>query len=184
VYRGRAESVDIFEMGMSRNFFLLGAVFAGLSVAAGAFGAHSLKAIIPADMLVVFETAARYQMYHALALMIVGGMLPPVPKRGLQVAGWCFVIGIVLFSGSLYVLAVTAMRWVGAITPLGGAAFLTGWLALAWSLWQKKNDERMSALHPAQVAVRLPVMEPHAPDELTNEPSNRWPSPVKRRLSS
>lgn len=124
---------------MSRNFLLLGAVFAGLSVAAGAFGAHSLKGVISADRLVVFETAARYQMYHALALLMAGGMLPHIPERSLRVAGWCFVTGIVLFCGSLYVLAFTATRWVGAITPLGGAAFLAGWLVLAWNLWQKKE---------------------------------------------
>jgi uncharacterized membrane protein YgdD (TMEM256/DUF423 family) len=125
---------------MSRKFLLLGAVFAGLSVAAGAFGAHSLKGLISADRLVVFETAARYQMYHALALLIVGGILPHGGSaRSYRVAGWCFVVGIVLFSGSLYVIAFTATRWVGAITPLGGAAFLAGWISLAWNLWQKKE---------------------------------------------
>jgi uncharacterized membrane protein YgdD (TMEM256/DUF423 family) len=124
---------------MSRNFILIGAVFAALSVAAGAFGAHSLKAIIPAEMLTVFETAARYQMYHALALLIVGGMASHVPERDIRIAGWCFVTGIVLFSGSLYIVALTGTRWVGAITPLGGAAFLAGWIALAWNLWQKKG---------------------------------------------
>jgi uncharacterized membrane protein YgdD (TMEM256/DUF423 family) len=124
---------------MSRNFTLIGAVFAALSVAAGAFGAHSLKAIVPAEMLTVFETAARYQMYHALALLIVGGMASHVPERDIRIAGWCFVNGIVLFSGSLYIVALTGTRWVGAITPLGGAAFLAGWIALAWNLWQKKG---------------------------------------------
>jgi len=124
---------------MSRKFVLLGVVFAGLSVAAGAFGAHSLKSVISADRLVVFETAARYQMYHALALLMVGGMLSHIPERGLRVAGWCFVAGILLFCGSLYVIAFTGTRWVGAITPLGGAAFLVGWLVLAWNLWQKKE---------------------------------------------
>jgi uncharacterized membrane protein YgdD (TMEM256/DUF423 family) len=124
---------------MSRNFLLLGAVFAGLSVAAGAFGAHSLKGLIAADRLVVFETAARYQMYHALALLIVGGMLTHLPEQNIRVAGWCFVAGIALFSGSLYVIAFTTLRWVGVFTPLGGAAFLVGWIALAWNLWQKKR---------------------------------------------
>jgi uncharacterized membrane protein YgdD (TMEM256/DUF423 family) len=90
-------------------------------------------------MLTVFETAARYQMYHALALLIVGGMASHVPERDIRIAGWCFVTGIVLFSGSLYIVALTGTRWVGAITPLGGAAFLAGWIALAWNLWQKKG---------------------------------------------
>jgi uncharacterized membrane protein YgdD (TMEM256/DUF423 family) len=124
---------------MSQKFGYVGAVLAGLSVAAGAFGAHSLKGIISVDMLVVFETAVRYQMYHALALLVVSGMLKHVPERGLRVAGWCFVAGIALFSGSLYVVALTSTRWIGAITPLGGVAFLAGWMTLAWNLWQQKG---------------------------------------------
>lgn len=125
---------------MLQPFGYLGAVLAGLSVAAGAFGAHSLKGIISVDMLMVFETAVRYQMYHALALLVVSGMLMQRSQRGLRLAGWCFVAGIILFSGSLYVVALTSTRWVGAITPLGGVAFLAGWTTLAWSLWQKKAE--------------------------------------------
>jgi uncharacterized membrane protein YgdD (TMEM256/DUF423 family) len=124
---------------MARNFFLLGAVFAALGVAAGAFGAHSLKGMVSADMLVVFETAVRYQMYHALALLIVGGMLTHPFERTMRVAGWCFVVGIVLFSGSLYVVALMGIRWFGAVTPIGGVAFLAGWIALAWNVWLKKG---------------------------------------------
>lgn len=125
---------------MLQPFGYLGAVLAGLSVAAGAFGAHSLKGIISVDMLMVFETAVRYQMYHALALLVVSGMLMQRSQRGLRLTGWCFVAGIILFSGSLYVVALTSTRWVGAITPLGGVAFLAGWTTLAWSLWQKKAE--------------------------------------------
>lgn len=124
---------------MSRQFVWLGAVFAALGVAAGAFGAHSLKSIIPANMLAVFETAVRYQMYHALALLIVGGMFKHLPEQNIRVSGWCFVAGIVLFSGSLYIIALTGTRWVGSITPLGGAAFLAGWIVLAWNLWRNKG---------------------------------------------
>ncbi|HEX3203701.1 MAG TPA: DUF423 domain-containing protein [Nitrospiraceae bacterium] len=120
---------------MKQVFVLLGALNAGISVAAGAFGAHALKAVLAPDMLGVFETASRYQMYHGLALLVVGLMGPRVPARSLAVGGWCFMAGIVLFSGSLYVLALSGIRWLGAITPLGGAAFLAGWMAVAWTAW-------------------------------------------------
>lgn len=118
----------------------LGALSGLLSVAAGAFGAHALKGRLAADLLVIFETAARYQMYHALALVLVGvlalrGGGPERVAGSLQLAGGLFVVGTVLFSGSLYVLALSGQRWLGAITPLGGLAFLGGWLALAWSGW-------------------------------------------------
>jgi uncharacterized membrane protein YgdD (TMEM256/DUF423 family) len=118
----------------------LGALSGLISVAAGAFGAHALKGRLPADLLVIFETAARYQMYHALALVLVGvlalrGGLPERVSAPLQLAGALFVVGTVLFSGSLYVLSLSGQRWLGAITPLGGLAFLAGWLALAWSGW-------------------------------------------------
>jgi uncharacterized membrane protein YgdD (TMEM256/DUF423 family) len=118
----------------------LGALSGLISVAAGAFGAHALKERLAADLLLIFETAARYQMYHALALVLVGvlalrGGLPERVSAPLQLAGALFVVGTVLFSGSLYVLSLSGQRWLGAITPLGGLAFLAGWLALAWSGW-------------------------------------------------
>jgi uncharacterized membrane protein YgdD (TMEM256/DUF423 family) len=113
---------------MSRTFWFLGCVFGFLGVAAGAFGAHALRGRVPPDLLAVFETAARYQMYHALALLAASRM---ASRRCGRLAGWMFAVGIVLFSGSLYVLALSGVRWLGAITPLGGAAFLAGWVALA-----------------------------------------------------
>lgn len=118
---------------MDRTFFALGALFAGLAVAAGAFGAHGLKSRLAPDMLDVFETAARYEMYHALALFVVAWAVARWPESGAGVAGWCFVAGILVFSGSLYVLALTGIRWLGAVTPIGGVAFLIGWGVLAWS---------------------------------------------------
>jgi len=121
---------------MERTFFALGALFAGLAVAAGAFGAHGLKGRLGPDMLAVFETAARYQMYHALGLIAVGWAAGRWPSPAVIVAGWCMVAGIVVFSGSLYVLSVTGIRWLGAITPLGGLAFMVGWLALALAAWR------------------------------------------------
>ena len=126
---------------MTRTFFMLGAVFACLAVGAGAFGAHALKAILPGEMLAVFETATRYQLYHALALFAVawaGERYRPVTVR---VAGWLFVLGILLFSGSLYALALSGVRWLGAVTPVGGLAFLAGWVLLAWAAY-KGNDAR------------------------------------------
>jgi uncharacterized membrane protein YgdD (TMEM256/DUF423 family) len=116
---------------MDRFFFSLGAASALLSVAAGAFGAHALRGRLSPEYLTVFETAARYQMYHALALLAVAWAVSRWPGGLAPWAGWLFVLGTVLFSGSLYALALTGARWLGAITPLGGGAFLMGWLCLA-----------------------------------------------------
>ncbi len=116
---------------MDRLFVTLGAVSGFVAVAAGAFGAHGLRARLAPDLLAVFETAARYQMYHALALLAVAWVAARWPGPLPQWAGWLFVVGTVLFSGSLYALALTSVRWLGAITPLGGVAFLAGWLCLA-----------------------------------------------------
>lgn len=114
-----------------RNFIILGAASTFIAVAAGAFGAHSLKNTLSVDMLAVFETGARYQMYHALALLLVARMRTRIPGRLIPLAGWMFVIGTLLFCGSLYLLAITGRSWFGAITPLGGLCFLAGWILLA-----------------------------------------------------
>jgi uncharacterized membrane protein YgdD (TMEM256/DUF423 family) len=116
---------------MDRLFFMLGAASGFVAVAAGAFGAHALRARLAPDLLAVFETTARYQMYHALALLAVAWVAARWPGPLPQWAGWLFVGGMVLFSGSLYALALSGVRWLGAITPLGGAAFLAGWICLA-----------------------------------------------------
>ncbi|MBA2628043.1 MAG: DUF423 domain-containing protein [Gemmatimonadales bacterium] len=116
---------------MERTFFALGATSAFIAVAAGAFGAHALRARLAPEMLAVFETGARYQMYHALGLIAVAWALGRWPGSGLaQSAGWAFVAGTLLFSGSLYALSLSGIRWLGAITPLGGVAFLAGWACL------------------------------------------------------
>jgi len=119
---------------MDRFFFSLGALLAGLAVAAGAFAAHGLKSRLSPDMLVIFETGARYQMYHAFALIAVAWAAARWPQSAAPTAGWLFLAGIVIFSGSLYALAVTGVRWLGAITPIGGVAFLVGWAVLAWTV--------------------------------------------------
>jgi uncharacterized membrane protein YgdD (TMEM256/DUF423 family) len=121
---------------MVRLFWTLGCIFAFLAVAAGAFGAHALRARLEPDLLEVFETGARYQMYHALALLGTAWAAARWPDAPVQIAGWLFVSGIVIFSGSLYLLALSGIRWLGAITPLGGVAFLAGWLVLAWAGWR------------------------------------------------
>jgi uncharacterized membrane protein YgdD (TMEM256/DUF423 family) len=115
---------------MDRTFFSMGAVSAFISVAAGAFGAHALRGRLSPEYLGVFETAARYQMYHALGLLVVAWAVVRWPGALPQWAGWLFIAGTALFSGSLYALSLTGVRWLGAITPLGGIAFLLGWLCL------------------------------------------------------
>jgi uncharacterized membrane protein YgdD (TMEM256/DUF423 family) len=127
---------------MDRLFLSVGAISALLAVGAGAFGAHALRARLAADLLDVFETGARYQMYHALALVLVGLVLTRFSASAgaqtwLVAAGWLFVAGTVLFSGSLYLLSLSGVRWLGAITPLGGVAFLLGWAALAVGVWRE-----------------------------------------------
>lgn len=121
---------------MSRLFLILGSLSAFVGVALGAFGAHTLKAKMNPEMLAVFETGVRYQMYHAIGLFIVSWVLSQWPQANAGIAGWLFVGGTVLFSGSLYILALTGIRGFGAVTPIGGLMFLAGWLWLAWSGWQ------------------------------------------------
>ncbi len=115
---------------MSKLMIAAGAASAFVSVAAGAFGAHALKARLEPDLLAVFETGARYQMYHALALVLIGLVGLQVRSGLLTASGYAMIAGTVLFSGSLYVLALSGVRWLGAITPLGGLAFLAGWTLL------------------------------------------------------
>jgi uncharacterized membrane protein YgdD (TMEM256/DUF423 family) len=116
---------------MDRTFLLIGAVLGFLGVAFGAFGAHALRARLSADMLAVFETGVRYQMYHTFAVLIVAAAIGHLGRTHLLVAaGWLFTAGIVLFSGSLYALALTGVGTLGAITPIGGLLFLLGWAAL------------------------------------------------------
>ncbi|MBA4158714.1 MAG: DUF423 domain-containing protein [Gemmatimonadetes bacterium] len=121
---------------MARTFWALGAVFGFLGVAAGAFGAHALRARVEPGLLAVFETAVRYQMYHALGLFAVALLLGRAPSRAARAAGWLFTGGILVFSGSLYLLVLSGVRWLGAITPIGGVAFLAGWLLLGRAGWR------------------------------------------------
>jgi uncharacterized membrane protein YgdD (TMEM256/DUF423 family) len=116
---------------MDRLFLTLGSLSAALSVAAGAFGAHALRARVEPRLLEVFETAARYQMYHAFALLAVAWLASRSTSGWLAASGWLFVAGTVLFSGSLYAMTFTGIRALGAITPIGGVCFIAGWLALA-----------------------------------------------------
>ena len=116
---------------MDRVFFALGALNGLFAVAAGAFGAHALKSRLTPELLAIFETGVRYQMYHALALLACAGAVSRWPGALTIASGWLFVAGIVVFSGSLYVLSLSGVRWRGAITPLGGLALLAGWACLA-----------------------------------------------------
>lgn len=123
--------------GPERTFALLGALLALVAVALGAFGAHALEARVPAGDLEIWRTAVRYQMWHALALLFLArGVLPRWSGGGAVVAGWAFLAGILLFSGSLYALVLSGVRTLGAVTPLGGVALLVGWSALAWRIFR------------------------------------------------
>ena len=119
---------------MDRFFFVSGAIAAFIAVALGAFGAHSLRTRLTPEMLNIFEVGVRYQMYHAFGLIAVAWAKTRWPEANLNAAGWAFIVGIIIFSGSLYLLSITDTRWLGAITPLGGLAFLAGWAILVWSV--------------------------------------------------
>ena len=118
---------------MDKTFLLLGAVAAFLAVTLGAFGAHGLRARLSPEMMAVFQTGVQYHMYHALALILVSGIMGRMSGWLIQTAGWCFAAGIVFFSGSLYLLAITGIAILGAITPIGGLLFLAGWACLAFA---------------------------------------------------
>ena len=124
---------------MGRHLLGIGAVSAFIAVAAGAFGAHALRDLVPPERLAVWETASRYQMYHALGLLLTGYLALSGQKTAgpARLSGWLFVAGTVLFSGSLYALTLSGVTILGAITPLGGVAFLIGWLVLAWGVWRR-----------------------------------------------
>jgi uncharacterized membrane protein YgdD (TMEM256/DUF423 family) len=117
---------------MEKTLVLLGAILGALGVGIGAFGAHGLKPIVSADMLANFETGVRYHLMHALALFAAAFVATRFPQSTLPLtAGWLFAAGILIFSGSLYLMALTGMRWLGAITPIGGVAMIAGWACLA-----------------------------------------------------
>jgi uncharacterized membrane protein YgdD (TMEM256/DUF423 family) len=120
---------------MERIFFLAGACLAVFGVGLGAFGAHALKGRLAADALAVFETGVRYQMYHALALLALAWASARWPGPLMTAGGWLLIAGVLVFSGSLYVLALTGVRYFGAITPIGGLAFMAGWGCILFAAW-------------------------------------------------
>jgi uncharacterized membrane protein YgdD (TMEM256/DUF423 family) len=115
---------------MDRVWIAVAGINGLISVAAGAFGAHALRDRLEPRMLEVFEVGVRYQMYHALALLATAWLMSMTPSRAASAAAWCFLIGIVIFSGSLYVLSLTGIRSFGAVTPVGGVLFIVGWLLM------------------------------------------------------
>ncbi len=136
--QGSRTDSDAAEVKLSadRLFLLLGSLSGFTGVVLGAFAAHGLRGRLAAPMLDVFEVGVRYQLYHALALLFLGLALARWPRAEFSAAGWLFVFGTVVFSGSLYALSLSGMRWLGAVTPIGGLAFLLGWLGIAWGAWK------------------------------------------------
>lgn len=120
-------------MNAAKLWLLIGSVYGGIGVALGAFGAHALKTRLSPEMLAVWRTAVEYQFSHALALLLLGVLARVWPELPLNVAGGCFALGVLLFSGSLYALVLTDVRVLGAVTPVGGLLFLAGWLSLSWT---------------------------------------------------
>ncbi len=119
----------------ARRLVAIGALSAGLSVVAGAFGAHMLKDVLDQHLLDVYEKATRYQMYHAFGMVLSGFALRSWRDAGVAKAGWLFAVGTLLFCGSLYGVSLLGIRWLGAVTPVGGALFIVGWGVLGWRAW-------------------------------------------------
>jgi len=124
---------------MNRKFIIIGASLMALGVALGAFGAHALKERLEPSMLQIYHTGVEYQFYHAIGLLITGVLLRYYQCKGLIWAGWLFIVGIALFSGSLYLLTLTGIKELGMITPIGGISFIAGWITMALSL-VKRNQ--------------------------------------------
>jgi len=120
----------------AKQWLLAGSFFGFFSVALGAFGAHALKESLPERSLEVFQTGVQYQMSHAMALLALGLWSAHQPSVSTAFSGWAFISGVILFSGSLYALAVTQIHYLGMITPLGGVSFLLGWASFAWSIFK------------------------------------------------
>jgi len=117
---------------MARLFLAIASILGALSVAGGAFGAHALKGKLTESALNSFETGIRYQMYHAIALLLIALLITQYPNvKGFVTTGWCFVVGVILFSGSLYGLSLAGIKALGPVTPLGGLAFIAGWISVA-----------------------------------------------------
>jgi uncharacterized membrane protein YgdD (TMEM256/DUF423 family) len=122
---------------MIKIFTILASLNAALAVSLGAFGAHTLKTRLPADLMATYQTGVQYHFYHALGLFAVAFVASQLPTSSLvKWSGWLMLAGIILFSVSLYALSLTGIRWLGAITPFGGVAFISAWLLLAWAVWQ------------------------------------------------
>ena len=121
---------------MARQWFVLGGALGALGVALGAFGAHGLKSRVAPEMVAIWETAAKYHLIHALALLATAWACDRWPGAWTSAAGWLFAAGIAIFSGSLYALVLTGARALGAVTPLGGVAFIAGWISLAIGAWR------------------------------------------------
>jgi uncharacterized membrane protein YgdD (TMEM256/DUF423 family) len=119
-----------------KTFLILGSLSAFLAVSLGAFAAHTLKEKLSPEMLSVFEVGVRYHLYHSLALFVVAWIASQFPDANIPVAGWLFVGGIVLFSGSLYAMSLTGSKWLGMVTPVGGLCFLGGWIWIAYGVWK------------------------------------------------
>jgi uncharacterized membrane protein YgdD (TMEM256/DUF423 family) len=150
----------------------VGAVAGALAVIVGAFGAHWLKGKLSEQALVTFEIGVRYHMYHSLALVALGAFMIAAGggQKASAVAGWAFVVGILVFSGSLYLLALTGTRWLGAITPLGGVAFIVGWLALAVAAVPAASAPRTAAAAPAGASSKTAPMFADAPSSGEQSP--------------